>query len=154
MCVCTVKIVSRCRSARSSSARAQIERRAGEREDELALPHPVHRHVDVVAAARRVEPAGGVLAARLDDQALDVKEQILAGAVVRAPPQIVVLRHGVERRRGSRGRPRAETMPLRGEHHQVRVVDRHQRREEQRLRVLEVLVEHVGDVLGREGHRR
>ena len=57
--------VSRWRSARSSSASAQLERRGDQLEDELALPHPVHRHVDVVAAARRVQPAGDVVAARL-----------------------------------------------------------------------------------------
>ena len=43
-------------------------------------------------------------------------------------------------------------MPLLGEHHEMRVVDRHQRREELRLRVLEVLVEDDADVFGRESH--
>src|SRR6185436_7297187 len=38
--------------------------------------------------------------------------------------------------------------------HQVRVVDRRQRREEQALGVLEVLVQDVGDVLGGEAHDR
>jgi hypothetical protein len=33
---------------------AQIERRLDQREDELPLKQPVHRHVDVVAAARGV----------------------------------------------------------------------------------------------------
>ena len=51
-------------------------------EDELALPHPVHRHVDVVAAAGGVQPAGDLLAAAVDQQALDVEEEILVGAVV------------------------------------------------------------------------
>ena len=45
-------------------------------------------------------------------------------------------------------------MPCVGEHHQVGVVDRHQRRQEQRLGVLEVLVEDVGDVFGSEAHVR
>ena len=61
---------------------AQIEGRGGEAEHELALPHPVHRHVDVVAAARRVEPSGGILAAGLRNQTLDVEEEIFVGAVV------------------------------------------------------------------------
>ena len=38
----------------------QLEARGQKPEDELALPHPVHRHVDVVAAARGVQPAGDV----------------------------------------------------------------------------------------------
>ena len=42
------------------------------------------------------------------------------------------------------------TMPRSVEHHEMRVVDRHQRREELRLGVLEVLVEDAGDVFGRE----
>ena len=43
---------------------------------------------------------------------------------------------------------------LRREHHQMCVVDRHERREEQLLGVLEVFVEYAGDVLGREPHER
>ena len=42
---------------------AQPERPVGQRQHQLALPHPVHRHVDVVARARGVQPAGRVLAA-------------------------------------------------------------------------------------------
>ena len=61
----------------------QLERRLDQRGHELPLPHPVHRHVDVVAAASGVQSAGDVLAARLDEEALDVEEEILAGAVVR-----------------------------------------------------------------------
>src|SRR5207302_1441543 len=38
------------------------------------------------------------------------------------------------------------------EHHQVRVVDRHQRRQEKLFGVFEVLVEYVGDVLRGERH--
>ncbi len=69
-------------------ARPQLERRRDERRDELALPHAVHRHVDVIAAARRVQPPGDVLAARPDQQALDVEEQILARPVVRRGPDV------------------------------------------------------------------
>ena len=62
--------------------RPQIEHAQRQRGDELALPHPVHRHVDVVAAARGVQPAGDVVAAGVADQPLDEEEQVLAGAVV------------------------------------------------------------------------
>ncbi len=87
----------------------------------------------------------------VDDQALDVEEEILAGAVVRSLPDRV-LRDRVERL-AHRVRVLRRDDALRRQHHQVRVVDRHQRREEQRLGVLEVLVEDVGDVLGSEcGH--
>ena len=44
-------------------------------------------------------------------------------------------------------------MPLLGQHREVRVVDRHQRLDEQRLGVLEVLAEHEADVVGGERHR-
>ena len=43
---------------------SQIEHARGQQRDELPLPHPVHRHVDVVAAARGVQAAGDVIAAR------------------------------------------------------------------------------------------
>ena len=42
--------------------------------------------------------------------------------------------------------------PRRGEHHQVRVVNRHQRAREQDLGVLEVLVEHVDAYRGKRHH--
>ena len=61
---------------------AQVHRRFGEPGDRLPLTHPVHRHRQVVAAARGVQPAGDVLAAGLVDQPLDVEEQVLVGAVV------------------------------------------------------------------------
>ena len=89
---------------------AQVERRRRHRRDELALPHPVHRHVDVVAAARGVQAAGDVFVARLLDQALDVEEQVFVGAVV----QHLRARCRSRCRRGpraARGRRRAETMP-------------------------------------------
>jgi hypothetical protein len=129
---------------------AQGEARRGQAEDELALAHPVHRHVDVVARARGVQPAGDVLAAGLDDQPLDVKEQVLVAAVVLDLANRV-LRHPVERH-PQRVRRLARHDALRLEHHQVRVVDGHQRRQQQRLGVFEVFVEDVGDVLGGEAH--
>ena len=49
--------------------------------DELALADPVHRHVDVVAAARGVQPAGHLVAAGIADELLDIEEQVLARAV-------------------------------------------------------------------------
>ena len=133
-------------------ARAQIKRSGGELENELALPHPVHRHVDVVAAARRVEPAGGIFAARFDNQALDVEEEVLAGAVVSCGTQFRE-GDGVERD-AQHVRIFRRNDPLRGEHHQVRVVNRHQRPGERALGVLEVLVQDIGDVLGGKPHDR
>ena len=129
----------------------QVERRREQAEDELALPHPVHRHVDVVAAARRVQTARHVVAARGDDEAFDVEEQILVRAVVRDLPH-VVLRDRVERGANRVGVGRRDDAAI-GQHHQVCVVNRHQRREKQRLGVFEVLVEDVGDVFGGEAHR-
>jgi hypothetical protein len=55
-------------------AGAQFERRVDQRRDELALPHPVHRHVDVVAAAGGVESASDVLTARTYQNALDIEK--------------------------------------------------------------------------------
>ena len=63
--------------------RAQLEHTRRQQRHELALPHPIHRHVDVVAAARGVQPAGDVLAAGVAEQPLDEEEQVLARAVVR-----------------------------------------------------------------------
>ena len=63
---------------------AQVEAGGRQAENELPLPHPVHRHVDVVPAARSMQPAGGILAACCDDQSLEVEEQIFVGAVVLA----------------------------------------------------------------------
>ena len=42
--------------------------------------------------------------------------------------------------------------PALHEHHEVRVVNGHQRRQELRFRVLEVFVEDAGDVFGIEAH--
>jgi len=130
---------------------AQIERGRGQDRDELAVPHPVHRHVDVVAAARGVQTAGNVLAARTNQEALDVEEQILARAVVgRALDGLD--RDAVEcradRARVGRGNDAAV-----GEHDEMCVVNRQERRQEQRLRILEVLVEDLRNVFRIEPHR-
>ena len=70
---------------------AQLDRALRHRRDELPLPDAIHRHRDVVAAARGVQAAADVLACGLLDQALDEEEQVLVGAVVGD------LAHGVER---------------------------------------------------------
>ena len=63
--------LARARSARSSRARRRPPPLSTTPQDHLPLPHPVHRHVDVVARARGVQPAGDLRAARLGDQPLD-----------------------------------------------------------------------------------
>ena len=88
-CACARRRPSRgaARRDRSSAAAAPACRRAP-RAMNSPLPHPVHRHVDVVPAARGVQAAGDVLAAAAGDQPLEIEEQILVGAVVgdrRAP---------------------------------------------------------------------
>ena len=128
----------------------QVERRLHEVEHELALAHPVHRHVDVVAAAGHMEAAGRVLAGAGSDETLDVEEEVFAGAVEHLSAD-VVLADRVERRAQPPGVARREQAAV-GEHHEMRVVDGEQRRQEQRLGVLEVLVEDERHVLRREAH--
>ena len=130
---------------------AQRERRGEQPEHEFTLPHAIHRHVDVVARARRVQPPRHVVAADRDDEALDVEEQVLVGAVVGDRADFV-LRDAVERR-AQRMRVGAGDDALRVEHDQVRVVNRHQRREQELLGVFEVLVQDVGDIFRRESHQ-
>jgi hypothetical protein len=119
---------------------AQREGRGGQAEDQLPLPHPVHRHVDVVARARRVQAARHVVAAGLDHQALDVEEQVLVGAVVGDLPNRV-LRHAVQGIAQGAGFAGGDDS-LRVSITRWRVVNRHQRRQQELLRVLEVLVQH------------
>ena len=99
------------------------------------------------AAVRRRRPA------RAGEQRLDVEEQVFA-ACRRTPTACT----SASRCRSSADRSaRASAlraMPRLGEHHQMRVVDRHQRRQKQRLGVFEVLVENEADVLGGKRHRR
>ena len=130
----------------------ELEHRLDQRAHELPLPHAIHRHVDVVAAAGGVESAGDVLATGADENALDVEEEVLAGAVVRRAPDVVD-RDGVERVADGPGIGRGHDAAV-GEHDEVRVVNRQQRREEQRLRILEVLVEDLRDVFRIEPHER
>ncbi len=61
---------------------AQIERGGEKIEDALALAHAVHRHIDIVAAARGVQAAGDILAASGGYQTLDMEEEVFASAVV------------------------------------------------------------------------
>ena len=89
---------------------AASKRRGEQAEDELALPHPVHRHVDVVAQRAVCSRPATSSPHACDDQALDVEEQILAGAVVRDAADLV-LRHARRAPRAARARRRRETMP-------------------------------------------
>ena len=98
-----------------------------------------------------MEPSGDVLAACLDDEPFDVEEQILVGPVVLDVANRV-LRHAVQRL-AQRVRVGGRYNSLSGEHHEVRVVDRHHRRQQKRLGVLEVFVQDERDVLGRELHQ-
>ena len=97
-----------------------------------------------------MEAARHVLVARALDQALDVEEEILVGAVIE---------HGADRveRDAIEGDPERARVGGRqdasfGQHHEVGVVDRHERCQQQLLGVFKIFVEHVGDVLGRELH--
>ena len=149
VCVCAGNTVSRWARGDAAQRRAQRQRGVEQVEDEAALPHAVHRHVDVVAAAGGVQPPGHVAGA-LGDQPLDEEEQILAGSVVRRAANRVAAHRGEGVADAARRRPRDDV--LLGEHHQVGAMDRQQRLEEQRLGVLEVLVEDGVDVFGGEGH--
>ncbi len=86
-----------------------------------------------------------------DDQAIEIEEEVLARAVVRGAAHLV-LRDRVERR-AERVRVVGRDDAAVGEHDEMRVVNRHERRQQQRLRVFEVLVQHVRDVLRCELHQ-
>ena len=90
------------------------------------------------------------VAARGNEQPLHVEEQVFAGAI---EPHVahVVERHGVERLAQAVGIVARYDARV-GQHHQMRVVDRHERRQEERLRILEVVGEDVVHVLGGELH--
>ena len=132
---------------------AQLERRGHQAKHKLALPHPIHRHVDVVARASGVQPPRHVLSsgtARFNDQALDVEEEIFIRAVVLDTPDIVE-RNRVERV-ANRPAVRFGNNALLDQHHQMGVVDRHHRREEKLFGVFEVFVQDAADVFRREAH--
>src|SRR5665213_4637483 len=97
-----------------------------------------------------MQPPRHLVSAGADQQALDVEEEILVGAVVLEIAQ-VLLRDGVERA-ANRMRIRRRDDAAISQHHQVRIVNRHERRKKERLGVLEVFVEYAGDVLGCESH--
>ena len=86
----------------------------------------------------------------LVDQPLDVEEEVLVGAVV------VDFAHAIEGdavervAKGARLLRRDDAFFR--QHHQVRVVDRHQRRKQQLLGILEIVVENLRDVFRRELH--
>ena len=88
----------------------QAEARRQHGQDAEPLPHPVHRHVDVVAAPGGVQAPGDGLAAAPDEQAVDVEEQVLAGAVERGAADAAPARQRPGRRAGF-GRPRGTRCP-------------------------------------------
>ena len=153
VCVCAAKTVSRCASARSMSASRRSSAASASADDELPLPHPVHRHVDVVAAAGDAEPARDVVAARLDRADARRRRTGLRTHGRTAATSTSDKRDGVEARRASARASAALTMSCCAQHHQVRVVNRDERREEESLRVLEVLAQHSRDVFGIERHQ-
>jgi hypothetical protein len=128
----------------------QLERRLDHPGDKLPLSHPVHRHVDVVPAPRRVQTARHLFAARLHEQPFHEEEEVFTRAVVRRLPD-VAHRNGVQRLAQHPGIGCRHDAAV-GEHDEMGVMDRHQRGEEQRLGVFEVLVEDLSDVLGVEPH--
>ena len=87
---------------------------------------------------------------RGNEQTLDMKEEILAGAVERRPPD-VGHRDRIECRAQGVRVSRIDDASVR-EHHQVGVVDGDERSEKERLGVFEVLVEDLRDVLRIEPH--
>ena len=98
-----------------------------------------------------MQAAGDGLAAGIKDEVFDVEKQILAGAVV-SDPAHVVERNAIE---GLADPVRivAGNDALRREHHQMSIVDGHQRRQKQLLGVFEVLIEDVGHIFRRKRHR-
>ena len=87
-------------------------------QDHLALLHPVHRHVDVVAGSRGVQPAGLVRAARVDNQPLDEEEQILAATVICGALDVVQRDAGQRVANGDGVGPGDDA--LLGQHHEMR----------------------------------
>src|SRR5688500_5379849 len=100
-----------------------------------------------------METSGDVLSTRADDEPLHIEEEVLARAVVVRAADLV--QRDRSQRVSNRSRSRAgDDAPL-GEHDQVGMVDRHQGRQELRLRVLEVLVQYETDVSGvKQGNRQ
>ena len=97
------------------------------------------------------QPAGSLVTARAHEEALHVEVQILDCAVVFRLAHLV-LGHRIERV-ADPARVFARHDALGGQHDEVRVMNRHQRREKQLLGVFEVFVEDVGYVFGGELHR-
>ena len=97
-----------------------------------------------------MQPARRFFVAGRIDEAIDVEEQVLAGRIVCGPPN-VALWDGIERS-AQRVRVVGRDDALLGKHHEMGIVNGHQRRKKERLRILKVLVEHVLHVLGSERH--
>src|SRR5580700_7881934 len=99
-----------------------------------------------------MQTSGDIFTARVHDEPLDVVKQVLA-TVVEWNTLDLVLRYRIERGADGAG-VRGRDDSLGRQHYQVRVVNRHQRRQQLRLGVFEIIVEYVLDVLGSEfGHR-
>ena len=98
-----------------------------------------------------MKAARDVVATSAGDQSIDVKEEIFVGPVVLDRPDIVC-RDAVQRH-AEGVCVRLVDDPLGLEHHEMGVVNRHQRRQQQLLGVFEIFVEDVGDVFGGEPHR-
>jgi hypothetical protein len=129
---------------------AQIQRRLQEIQRELPLPHPIHRHVDVVAAARGVQTAGDGVSRGLHEQTVDVEEQVFVRAVV-ANVADAILVDRVERRPNRAG-VRLRHNPALGQHHEVGVMNRKERADEKSFRIFEIVSEYGPHVLRRKFH--
>jgi len=128
----------------------QGEARAQHGQHAPPLPHPVHRHVDVVAAAGRVEAAGDGVAAAFDEQAIDIEEQVLARTVELRPAGVLDV-DGVQAVAQGAGILAGHDAPVR-EHHEMGRAGSPATGREQRLGVVEVLAKDAVDVLGCKGH--
>ncbi len=126
----------------------QIQSGAQQRKDELALTHAVHRHIDVVAAARGMQASGNVLSAGRYQQTLDIEIKIFGLAVVGCVTQFIE-RNRIERFPNDVCVEERNDV-LRRQHHEMRVVNRHQRMQEERFGVFEIVVENGTDVLRSE----
>jgi len=76
----------------------------------------------------RLRASGHRFAARADEDAVDVEEEVLAGAVVRRGPDAGE-RDRIERLAQRAGVGAADDVAL-AQHHEMRVMDRDQRRQE------------------------
>ena len=130
---------------------AQRQRALDDRQDHLPLRHAVHRHVDVVARARGMEPPGRVVAAPADDQRARGR-RTGPRRCRRTAPCGFRPRSMPSSARADGGRLGGRDDLLIAQHDEMGVIDRHHRHEELRLGVFEVFVEDDADVVGRKFH--